>query len=147
MATAIDNRRLPQRIKRLYLLQAQAINDALKEHGLARSQWQVLSHVREAGTITQKELQGKLQVEPATLSCIVDTLAAKGWLERLAHPDDKRVKLVRLTAEGERSWTDIPDVVDIVEKRMLEGVSERDAKMLARVVARMTENLGRRREE
>lgn len=137
-------KRLPQRIKRLYLLQAQAINDELKAHGLARSQWQVLSHVRTAGQLAQKELQALLEVEPATLTCIIDTLVTKGWLERLGHETDKRVKVVRLTAEGERRWESIPDVVDIVERRMAEGVSERDLRTLDRVVERMTDNLGRR---
>ena len=46
MASPGDKTRLPQRIKRLYLLQAQAIDDELKPYGLARSQWQVLSHVQ-----------------------------------------------------------------------------------------------------
>jgi DNA-binding MarR family transcriptional regulator len=141
---AVTKKRLPQRIKRLYLLQAQAINDELKPYGLARSQWQVLSDVRRAGSMTQKELQGLLQVEPATLTCIVDTLVAKGWLERLGHETDKRVKVVRFTAEGEKRWESIPDVVDIVERRMAEGVSERDLRALDRVVERMTDNLGRR---
>ena len=144
MAEAADTPRLPQRIKRLYLLQAQAIGEALKPYGLARSQWQVRSHVRRAGPIAQRELQTLLMVEPATLTGIIDSLVAKGWLERIGHEGDKRVKVVRLTEIGRARWKDIPDVVDIVETRMVDGVSERDLRALERVVARMTENLGRR---
>jgi DNA-binding MarR family transcriptional regulator len=147
MGTSADTPRLPQRVKRLYLLQSQAIDDALKAHGLARSQWQVLKHVRCAGTLTQKELQGLLHVEPATLTCIIDTLVAKGWMERLENASDKRVRVVRLTAEGEQRWESIPDVVDGVETRMLDGVSEHDARVLADVVETMIANLERRQRD
>ncbi len=147
MATTAEKPRLPQRLKRLYLLQSQAIDDELKAYGVARSQWQVIAHVRRTGTLTQKELQGMLQVEPATLTCIIDSLVSKGWLERLEHAEDKRVKVVRLTSAGEERFRSIPDVIDIVEARMLEGVSERDVRALERAIGRMTENLGRRRAE
>lgn len=141
MTASAEAPRLPQRLKRLYLLQAQAIDDTLKAHGLARAQWQVLSHVRRAGAISQKELQGLLHVEPATLTGIVDALVAKGWLDRLEHAEDKRVKVVRLTAEGEERWGDIPDVVDIVEARMLAGIPKADARILADVVEKIIANL------
>ncbi len=143
MGESCDSPRLPQRIKRLYLRQSRAIDETLKTHGLARSQWQVLSHVRRTGSLTQRELQELLQVEPATLTGIIDGLAAKGWLERSECAEDKRKRVVRLTAEGERRWADIPDVVDLVEARMVEGVSERDLRVVERVVERMTKNLGR----
>jgi MarR family multiple antibiotic resistance transcriptional regulator len=135
---------MPQRIRRLYLLQAAAINESLKEHGLARSQWQVLSHVSAAGTLSQKELQCAMQVEPATLTGIVDSLAGKGWLERLENPQDKRGKLLRLTAEGTARWERIPDVVARIERCMLVGVSAEDRRALERVVDRMIANLQER---
>ena len=71
---------LSYRVKRLYLLISQRIDDALKPYGIARSQWQVLSRVSRAGTLTQKDLQHAMQVESATLTCIVDVLVARaGW--------------------------------------------------------------------
>jgi MarR family transcriptional regulator for hemolysin len=139
-----DTPRLPHVLKRLYLLQSGTIEKTLRCHGLARSQWLAMKHVHRNGTMTQRELQDLLKVEPATLSGIVDGLVAKGWLERLEHPDDRRCKALHLTPEGEARWHDIPDVVDLVESRMTEGIAERDLKTLQRILEKMTANLERK---
>jgi DNA-binding MarR family transcriptional regulator len=144
VSTPQKDPRFPSSIKRLYLLQSQAINDALKAHGLARSQWQALSHVRAAGTLTQKELQKLLRVEPATLTRIVDTLVAKGWLERLENPEDKRKKDLILTESGQERWAKIPNVVEIVEGRMVEGLSASDETRMLNLVEHMIGNLEKR---
>lgn len=134
------------RVKRLYLLASQLLDDALKPYGLGRSQWQAINRVRRAGSITQRELQDILQVEPATLSGLVDTLVVKGWLERSENPDDKRGKLLRLAPDATARLAEIPDPVSAVENRMLEGVSAEDRAVADRVLERMVENLERGRE-
>jgi DNA-binding MarR family transcriptional regulator len=132
---------LSYRVKRLYLLISQRIDDALKPHGLARSQWQVLSRVRRVGTLTQKDLQHLMQVESATLTCIVDVLAAKGWLERLESPEDKRLRVLRLTPEGSERLERIPDPYGIVETRMLDGLPKADRVQAQAALETMIRNL------
>lgn len=117
---------LSYRVKRLYLLLSQRIDDVLKPCGLGRSQWQVLSRVAHAGTLTQKDLQHAMQIESATLTCIVDALASKGWLERLESTEDKRVRVLFLTDEGRDRLERIPDPYEAVEMRMLVGVPDED---------------------
>jgi DNA-binding MarR family transcriptional regulator len=136
----------PYRVKRLYLLASQRIDDALKPFGLGRSQWQVLNRLRRADSMTQRDLLAILQVEPATLSCIVDTLVTKGWIERLGNPADKRSKVLRLTPEGSVRLAEIPDPVSAVERRMLSGVCAEDRAVVERVLQHMVENLERERE-
>ena len=132
---------LSYRVKRLYLLVSQRIDDALKPHGLARSQWQALSRVRHAGTLSQKDLQQAMQVESATLTCIVDVLAAKGWLERFQSAEDKRVRMLRLTPEGREKLERIPNPYETVETRLLRGVSEPDRAHARTVLEAMIRNL------
>jgi DNA-binding MarR family transcriptional regulator len=132
---------LSYRVKRLYLLISQRIDDALKPHGLARSQWQVLSRVRREGTLTQKDLQHAMQVESATLTGIVDVLATKGWLERLESAEDKRVRVLQLTPEGRDRLESIPDPYEIVETRMLKGVAQADRAQAHTILETMIRNL------
>lgn len=129
------------RMKRLYLLINQRIDDALKPHGLGRSQWQVMFRVRRCGTLTQKELQQVMRVESATLTCIVDALVSKGWLERLESPEDKRVRVLRLTDAGVARLETVPDPYEIVEGRILHGVAERDRARVEAVLDHMIRNL------
>lgn len=132
---------LSYRVKRLYLLISQRLDDVLKPHGLGRSQWQVLSRVARAGTLTQKDLQHAMQIESATLTCIVDALASKGWLERLESAADKRVRVLFLTDDGRDRLENIPDPYEIVETRMLGDVTEADREQAQIVLESMIRNL------
>ena len=132
---------LSYRVKRLYMLISQRLNDALKPYGLARSQWQVLSRISRVDTLSQKDLQHVMQVESATLTGIIDVLAAKGWVERLESADDKRCRVLRLTPEGAELMALIPDPYEIVEARMLGDVPGRDREQAERVLELMIHNL------
>jgi DNA-binding MarR family transcriptional regulator len=136
--------RTPYRIKRLYLLQSQLIDESLRSHGLGRAQWQVLSQVRRAGELTQRALQEIMKVESATLTGIVDVLVAKGWLDRLEDSVDKRVRVLRLTATGHERWEEIPDPIGIVEKRMFRGIGREDRKLIEDGIERMVRNMEER---
>ncbi|MCE5190579.1 MAG: MarR family transcriptional regulator [Actinomycetia bacterium] len=132
---------LSYRTKRLYLLISQRIDDELRPHGLGRSQWQILSRLARAGTLTQKDLQHALQVESATLTGIVDTLAAKGWLQRLESAEDKRVKVLEFTPAGRERVKAIPDPYELVETRMLADIPAEDRIHMRRVLEAMIANL------
>ncbi len=132
---------LSYRVKRLYMLISQRLNDALKPYGLARSQWQVLSRISRVDALSQKDLQHAMQVESATLTGIVDVLAAKGWVERLESPDDKRCRVLRLTPEGVELMGLIPDPYEIIETRMLGDVPGSDREQAERVLELMIHNL------
>ena len=132
---------LSYRVKRLYLLISQRIDDALKPHGIARSQWQVLSRVSRAGTLTQKDLQHAMCVESATLTGIVDVLATKGWLVRAESAEDKRVRTLALTPGGCARLEAIPDPYEIVETRMLRGVPDTERAKVHATLETMIHNL------
>jgi DNA-binding MarR family transcriptional regulator len=132
---------LSYRVKRLYLLISQQIDDVLKPHGLARSQWQVLFRVWRAGSLGQKELQQAMQVEPATLTGIVDVLVAKGWLERSESAEDKRCRVLRLAPEGRAVVEAIADPYEAVETRMLLDVSAADRSRVDTLLEMMVRNL------
>lgn len=132
---------LSYRVKRLYLLISQRIEDQLKPHGLGRSQWQVLFRVSRAGTLAQKDLQHTMQVEPATLTGIVDVLVAKGWLERLECADDKRCRILRLAPAGQELVRAVADPYEVVETRMLAGVDSDQRSAVEHALEQMIANL------
>jgi len=142
MSTAVAHPEyLSYRTKRLYLLICQRIDDALKPYGLGRSQWQVIARLARSGTLAQRELQQAMQIESATLTCIVDTLAAKGWIERAESSTDRRVKMLLLTPAGRERMSTIPDPYEVVEHRMLEAIADEDRAQTQRVLEAMIRNL------
>jgi DNA-binding MarR family transcriptional regulator len=129
------------RTKRLYLLICQRIDDALKPYGLGRSQWQIIARVARSGTLAQRELQQAMQIESATLTGIVDTLVAKGWLQRTESTTDRRVKMLLLTPAGLDRLGSIPDPYEVVEHRMLQAIPDEDRARAQRLMEGMIRNL------
>ena len=129
------------RTKRLHLLICQRIDDALKPYGLGRSQWQIIARLARSGTFAQRELQQAMQIESATLTGIVDTLVAKGWLQRTESTTDRRVKMLLLTPAGRERMNAIHDPYEVVEHRMLEAIPDEDRAQAQRLMEAMIRNL------
>lgn len=69
--------------------------------GLTTGEGRVLLNARRTGPIRQAVLAERLGIEAMTLSCLVDRLEKKGYVERQPDPNDRRAKLVTLTAAGD----------------------------------------------
>jgi DNA-binding MarR family transcriptional regulator len=133
-------------IKRAFLALSGHVNDLLRPHDLTYSQWQVLSFVARHtdGAATQKELQCWLKVEAATLTGVVDGLVRRGWLTRAESADDRRVKQLALTPEGQAAYEAVsPWLSRAVQSRMLEGLSPGQITVAREVLQHVVENLER----
>ncbi len=77
----------------------------------------VFLHVdRRTGT-RLGELAGRAGVTKQSMMQVVDDLEARGYVSRIADPDDARAKLVTLTAEGRRCATEFRRAVQVLQTR------------------------------
>jgi len=67
------------------------------QFGITRAQWAVLVRVERAEGVNQSELADTLDLQPITLTRLLDKLCDSGLIERRADPDDRRVKRLFLT--------------------------------------------------
>ena len=65
-----------------------------------RGQGQILSIVREHGSISQKELVQRLDMRPQSASEMIRKLENKEYITRERSQEDKRVMTIHLTARG-----------------------------------------------
>lgn len=81
-----------------------AATDALSDLGLTAGAFFALLELDAAGQdgVAPSELARRLAVARRTATLYVDILTRHGWVERAAHPDDRRMVLARLTFEGKR---------------------------------------------
>lgn len=135
------NQTTVKNIKRLYLLMNKQIEKELKKYNLARSQFQVIYYTHQGGEISQKELVKLMQVEPATLTVIIDGLVKKGILKRKENKDDKRSNVIELTAIGDQVRKKIPSIGEILERQMFQKVSKTDITITTKTIERMIHNL------
>ncbi len=94
------------RISRLARHLDLARRDAFTAHGIESWEFDVLAALRRAGEpyeLSPGRLLRETLVTSGTMTNRVDRLAARGLVERLPDPDDRRGVLVRLTAEGKEA--------------------------------------------
>src|SRR5215210_4605358 len=65
---------------------------------MTRAQWAVLARLERFEGLKQSELAESLEIQPITLTRLVDRLCANGLVERRADPQDRRAKRLFLTA-------------------------------------------------
>ncbi len=67
------------------------------EFGMTRAQWAVLARVERNEGLKQCELADTLDLQPITLTRLIDRLCDSGLIERRSDPDDRRAKRLYLT--------------------------------------------------
>jgi DNA-binding MarR family transcriptional regulator len=98
----------------------------IRDLGLTRSQWWVLTHLYRKDGITQSELAENLELEKPSLGRLLDRLESKGWVRRAADPQDRRAKRVFLTDQVEEPMQVMRDIAAGVREDALLGLSADD---------------------
>jgi MarR family transcriptional regulator for hemolysin len=80
-------------------LMCKAFDKKAQTLGLTRSQWTVLIHLRRQDGLKQADLANLLEVQPISLTRLIDRLVNKGWVVRKKDPSDRRAKRIFLTAK------------------------------------------------
>ena len=77
-----------------------AFDRRVRQIGLTRSQWLVLSLLHRRPGVSQSELAEMLEVERATAGRMIDRLERKNWVVRRPDAADRRINRLYLTAEA-----------------------------------------------
>jgi MarR family transcriptional regulator for hemolysin len=67
------------------------------EFGITRAQWAVMARLDRQEGLKQSELAEMLDLQPITLTRLLDRLEESGLIERRADPQDRRAKRLYLT--------------------------------------------------
>jgi DNA-binding MarR family transcriptional regulator len=116
----------------------------VRDIGVTRPQWQVLSLLSYNQGINQGGLADLLEVEPITLGRMVDRLQESELVERRADPADRRAWRLFLTANGRDVLDRLRPFVDETYEIALEGVSPDQRAAMIDTLDRMRANLSRR---
>jgi DNA-binding MarR family transcriptional regulator len=114
--------------------------------GVTRAQWKVLFKVSRRPGLRQHELADLLEVEPITLSRIVDRLQESGLIERQSDPTDRRAWLLHVTEEAEPLVAKLKRLADEMIAEAFAGIDDKDIEITRQVLARVRENAARNME-
>lgn len=117
-------------------------NNALRDQGLTMMQVSVLITLHDAQRqqLSMKELEQRFGVAQSTVAGIVSRLEQKGLVEALHDAEDRRVKLVHLTREGECCYANAAFQMDEAERSLLRGLSNDEQAALNRFLTILAEN-------
>jgi MarR family transcriptional regulator, transcriptional regulator for hemolysin len=115
-----------------------------QHHGLTSAQWRLLARLSRQEGLNQASLAALLEVEPITLCRLVDRMEAGGWVERVADPDDRRAKLVRMTDKSRALVGKMRGIALEVYEEALAGFSEAERAALIGSMKKIVEALSQR---
>lgn len=111
--------------------------------GLTSAQWRLLIHVLREDGVTQARLAERLEIEPISVSRLLDRMEQAGWIKRVAHPTDRRVRQIVATEAAEAVGTRLKDSAHSVYQEALEGLSAETQLALIGSLTTITQNLSR----
>ena len=128
-----------------YLIRrAQQISTALfaeecAEFDLTAVQYAALAAIRAHPEVDATRLSALIAFDRSTIGGVLERLEAKGWVLRTPSAGDKRVKLLRLTLEGERLLRRVGPAVRRVQQRLLKPLAQPDRAALLRLLTQLAD--------
>jgi MarR family transcriptional regulator for hemolysin len=111
--------------------------------GVTRAQWKVLFRLARHPGMRQIDLADLLDIEPITLSRIVDRLEEGGLVERVADPSDRRAWRLHVTARAQPLIAKLRGIADKLIAEAFAGIDPKDIEITRQVLGKARENASR----
>ena len=109
--------------------------------GLTRAQWVVIARIHRHPGLSQTEIADLLEIEKASAGRLIDRMELKGWLERRADPNDRRINRLHLTNEAERLHALIWPIAEGTVGDALRDLSTTEQRTLSKLMRRVKAQL------
>ncbi len=122
------------------LVRAYADKEAAR-FGITRAQWAVLAKVERNEGMTQTELAEQMEMQPITLTRLIDKLCESDWIERRGDASDRRVNRLYLLKAGRALLGRLSGLRSELTATALEGINPADAHRLLAQLEQIKENV------
>jgi MarR family transcriptional regulator for hemolysin len=119
----------------------EAFEDVMERAGGSLGTWIVLNAISDEGFVSHSILATRAHVDGATITYHVDRAEKLGLVQREVDPEDRRVKLLRLTPEGERVHKELWSAARAFEAQVMTGITDAEQARLRRTLAKVRANL------
>lgn len=111
------------------------------EYGLSAAQWRLLVRVVKDEGVPQARLAEILEIEPISVSRLLDRMEAGGWITRQQDAGDRRVRMIFPTDKSRSVFVAIKSVAGEVYEEALAGLTGEQRRALIGGLSRIVENL------
>ena len=91
--------------------------------------------------ITQRQLADKMSLREPTVVRLLDKMEGLGWIIRLNSEDDKRIKLLILTDEGQKIETEMLNVAEKFRNDVIKDIPPEELDTYNSVLNKMLSNI------
>lgn len=116
-------------------------SDGLRRRDLTLPRLRLLLVLHERGPLRSGELASCIGVTPRAITGLVDGLSARGYVERVPDPVDRRAALVTLTTAGTETCVDVQRTYDAFTGELLGDFDGAQVAAALEVVRRARANL------
>src|ERR1700753_4041768 len=116
-------------------------DQAARKFGMTRAKWAVLARLDRFEGLKQAELAEMLDLQPISLTRLLDGLAENGLIERRPDPEDRRVKRLYLTPDARPLLERRTELGEDLMETALAGLDPADVSALLAHLSTVKENL------
>ena len=112
-----------------------------RQYGMTRAQWAVLVRLDRSEGLKQSELAELLDLQPITLTRLLDRLSDNGLIERRADPNDRRANRLFLTPAARPLLERLTVLGEDMMGTVLAGLDAKTSERMLRDLGLVKENL------
>src|SRR5476651_1487005 len=112
-----------------------------RQFGISRAQWAVLVRLDRSEGLKQSELAEILDLQPISLTRLLDRLAENGLIERRADPNDRRANRLFLRPAARPLLEQLAELGKDMMTTVLEGLEPKSNERLLRDLGLVKDNL------
>jgi MarR family transcriptional regulator, transcriptional regulator for hemolysin len=111
-------------------------------YGLSTAQWRLLVRLVKDEGSTQARLAEFLEIEPISVSRLVDRMEASGWVMRKQDAGDRRVRMIFPTEKSRSAFAAVKAIAGDIYDEALTGLSGAERRALISGLEKLVDNLG-----
>ncbi len=112
-----------------------------RRFGISRAQWGVLVRLDRSEGLKQSELADILDLQPISLTRLLDRLAENGLIERRADPNDRRANRLFLTPAARPLLEQLAELGNDMMVTVLDGLDAKTIERMQRDLGLVKDNL------
>ena len=112
-----------------------------REYGMSYARGRVVAALAVSGPVLMRALSEAVGVTPRTITGLIDALEKDGWVERRAHPTDRRATIVALTPAAEVAFAKLNQNYGHLSRDLVSGIPDADLDAGLRVIEHISARL------
>jgi MarR family transcriptional regulator for hemolysin len=110
-------------------------------YGLSTAQWRLLVRLVKDEGSTQARLAEYLEIEPISVSRLIDRMEAGGWVSRRQDVNDRRVRMIFPTDKSRKAFAAVKAIAGDIYEEALAGLSGAERRAVIGGLAKLVDNL------